>query len=159
MTYRPELLPVVEDALLRYVNSRPAVVDNYLHYCRSAEELYQSVSHQIVYLDSLSRRLYVEEPVERTINLEYNKVVVGDGVRMVSPDLTRERMQLSEAMTLSSNLQAPVVLVDRFSVYNKPVNSRAKTCLPRVLLCFVIALFVAALWERRKEILNFLRTR
>ena len=90
MTYRPAEIPIIEKALLDYLNNLPSLQESYELYQHAAGGIYESVTHQVAYLDSLGRRLYVEEPIERKLDIEKGHIMVGDGGTHRSEEHTSE---------------------------------------------------------------------
>ncbi len=158
VTTRPDLLPTVQAALLNKLNNNSVLRANFEKFKAEHERNYLIYAAQIEKLDSLTSRLYLEEPTLMGIDLRNNSLLVGEQRRQTFAEEFREYIKKakyeSEQLALCTN---PVVPVNDFALQHKAVNGRLKMIALGIVVGWLIGVALALFSEKRKKIKEYLK--
>lgn len=157
-------LPVIEQAMLDFLNSNEAMQKAYCVYLENLRDEVAFNHIQAVKLDSLTSHYYFRGHLGKNSfgQMQQGTVVMSDWggdwrVRLFLDDIyeQREHLQLKDYRLHMAT--APVVLENHFAVDKKPVNGRAKCCILFLILGWVFGCAIAELIDKRKALNEWLK--
>ena len=158
VTLRPDLLPRFQAALLNTLNSSPVLRSNYLKFKEQHERNYAIYNSQISKIDSLTTRMYLEEPTQIGVDLRFNSLLVGEQRRQTFSDELRDFIRQAEYEGhLVADCEAPVVAVGDFAVHHRAVNGPLRMLALAIMAGWIAGVLIALLIERRKNIKEYLK--
>ena len=157
-TKRIDKLNEIEQGLLHYFNTHPTLVKwNQLHRDNLHASL-QTYNKQILYLDSLSKRAYLEDPVHAKLTLHNNSLIIGEQKKQFFYEQIAGLLYNKEAIELALMCDTvPVYFPAHLTAFPRAINSRLKMLAICLILSYILAVALAAGWRYRKSICAYLR--
>ena len=150
----------IEQALLEYLNSNPAMQQTYESYMVNLRDEVAFNHRQTAKLDSLTSAYYYNAgaPVQKTPNNATGVNFYGDRkIRLFLDEIYKQQAHTQRGDYRLQLATAPVVLENHFSADPKPVNGRFKCLLILVLLGWISGCIIAELIDKRKAISAWLK--
>lgn len=152
-----ECVPVVEEAIVRHLNSRPYLQQEYAYYRANIERESRFHHDQIEKLDSMTTLFYYTQAPQQ-LQLSNNSFVMGRReIKTSLPEIYREFTMKEKADRRLAVCTAPVVLQSHFLAEAAAVNSLPKCVVIALLIGWIIGLVIAAVVEKRRQIVDWLR--
>lgn len=154
-------LPLIENALLEYLNGNKAMQQAYATYLPNLQERVAFNHRQAVKLDSLTSNYYFlntncAQPArggnENGINF------YGDRrIRLFLKEIYQQQAHLQNDDYRLQFANAPIVLENHFAINPQPVNGRMKCLIVFFLLSWIGSCILAELIDKRKVIASWLK--
>lgn len=160
-TKTPMAIRVIEDSLMSYLNHLPNFVAAYDLHKADIERQSKFYHDQIEKLDSLTTTFYFEEGFAHQVQFdrwETNMLIGKREVELFVDDIVDMIQKGKKADHELAMCTAPVVLVNHFTLCPRPTNGRIKCCLLALLIGWVLGLMLAYPFEKRKELLEWLKS-
>ena len=152
-TKRPNRVPEIEEAIMRYLNANPLAIASYQAYHSQLEDELQFQQAQITLLDSIAREFYSAQIHSRpTYTTANTSIMVGKQEMALMNNQINEvyyrKANLEQALAIS---MAPVMLENHFVASAKAVLSPIFFPIKMLLFGILIGLIVAYLFDNRKR--------
>jgi hypothetical protein len=154
------LLPEIEEAVLHFLNSNPALQKSYEAYLPNLRDEVSFNHTQAIKLDSLTSQYYFNNNFDgkNMANASNGVAFVGDReVKLFLDEIYEHQAHLQRADYRMQLATAPVVLENSFSADPTPTNPRAKCLMKSFLVGWVIGCLLAELIKKRKTIFAWLK--
>lgn len=158
-TKYPNNVPLIQEAILKYLNSREGILAPYEQFRANLEREAKFHHDQLEKLDSLTSAFYFAGNHAQITSSPWNLVMGTREVELFLEDIQEEMEQLQQTDNRLAYSSAPVVLQTPFVVNPHAVNGPIRCTAIGLLLGWLFGLMVAALVEYRKEILQWLKTK
>lgn len=159
-TKRADQIPAVEKGLLHYFNTHPLMQQWNVTYRKNLKENIETYKNQLAYLDSLSKRSYLEAPVSAQLNLKYNTLLIGEQEKQMFHEdiaiLQHRKYTLEQDLVRDT---MPMIFTTHLSAKPQAINSRLKSCALGLIGGYILAICIALLVKYRKNILHYLETK
>lgn len=162
-TYRTKKLnqiPTVEEGLLHYFNNHPLMKQWNSTYRKNLKENIAVYNRQLAYLDSLSKRSYLEAPVSAQLNLRYNTLLIGEQEKQMFYEdieiLHNKKCILEQELVRDT---VPMIFTTHLFANPNAVNGRLKCCALGIIGGYILGIIIALAIKRRKSIFNYLETK
>lgn len=159
-TKRADQIPAVEEGLLHYFNTHPFMKQWNVTYRKNLKENIETHKRQLVYLDSLSKRSYLEAPTAAQLNLKYNTLLIGEQEKQMFHEdiaiLQHRKYTLEQDLVRDT---MPMIFTTHLSAKPQAINSRLKSCALGLIGGYILAICIALLVKYRKNILHYLETK
>ena len=155
-----EKAPIVEAALMAYLNNNPAMRNAYEHKRVIAERKAKFAKDQIEKLDSLTSAFYFQQGQGNQIQGDIWEKGVVMGRREIKLFTSAIYQEIDRYTRLDYDLMyctAPVVLTNDFIINPHAVNSPLKMTVWAIILGWIVGCIIAAIVEQRKRILAWLQ--
>lgn len=152
--------PIVEEALLAYLNGNPAMQRAYEHKRVIAERKAKFAKDQVEKLDSLTSAFYFQQGqgYQAQAGVWEKGFVLGRReIRLFTSAIYDEIDRYTRLDYDLMYCTAPVVLTNDFVINPHAVNSPLKMTILAIILGWIIGCIIAALVEQRKRILEWLK--
>lgn len=155
-----DLIPLVEQDLLQWLNSNEAMQEAYVTYLKNTLSSVQFNHSQLLKLDSLTTHYYFhahhgDQPLT---GIESGLVWVGDWrIHLFLNDIYQHQKRTNWMDQRIQLATAPVVLENHFAVNPKPVNGRNKFLFLFLLLGWIGGCVLAEIIDQRKAISAWLK--
>jgi hypothetical protein len=159
-TKKPNNVPIIQEAILQYLNTRPGIVAPYAQFFANLERESKFHHDQLEKLDSLTSVFYFSHNQEAQIGLKETKhgvVLGGREITLFLDDVLSEMEVLNRTDNRLAYATAPVVLQTPFVIDPQAINGRFKCIGIAIVLGWFLGLIIAALVENRTEICHWLR--
>jgi hypothetical protein len=153
-------VPEIEKALLEWLNSNQAMQQSYVAYMKNLKDEVAFDHTQALKLDSLTSAYYFFHTTPASpVNYGSNGVnFYGDRrVRLFLDEIYKQHQHLQMKDYRLQLATAPVTLENHFSADPKVVNSHMKSLVIFFLLGWIFGCSLAALIDKRKAILEWLK--
>ena len=152
-TKQPDSVPLMQDAILRYLNSQQMIQAPYTQFRANLEREVKFHHDQIDKLDSLTSVYYFSQSSSSQLAIEQQSLVLGTPkVTLFLDDVLEEMSVLKYTDTRLSYADAPVVLLSPFVVSSVPVNTPLKCSLLAMLLGWVLSVLIALCVQYRGQL-------
>jgi hypothetical protein len=152
-TKQPNNVPLLQEAILNYLNSRESILAPFAQYRANLEREAKFHHDQIEKLDSLTSVYYFSQSLAPQLAIEQQSVVLGTPkVSLFLDDVLDEMSVLKQTDTRLSYADAPVVLLSPFVVSSTPINTPIKCSLLALLLGWVLSVLLALVIDRRAQL-------
>lgn len=157
-TKRIDKVEEIEQGLMHYFNTHPTMVAwNELHR-QNLHDVVNMYTQQILYLDSLSKRAYLEDPVHAKLTLHQNTLIIGEQKKQFFHEEISYLQHLLEGQELALTCDSlPLYFPGHLSIMPRPINGRIKTLVLALMGAYALSLLIAAGWKYRKSIFDYLR--
>ena len=156
-----EYVPMIEQAMLDYLNADEAMQQSYAVYLKNLREEAAFNHRQALKLDSLTSQYYFNNPaIGQADTRAYNNGVAFYGDRRIRLFLEEIYEQHEHMQKVDYRLQlatAPVVLENHFNIDPKPLNGRPKCLVIFLLLGWIGGCVLAELIDKRKALNAWLK--
>lgn len=156
-TKKVNQISAVEEGLLYYFNSHPLMKQWNVIYRKNLKENIDTYKHQLAYLDSLSKRTYLETPVSAQLNLKYNTLLIGEQEKQMFyndiANLQHRKYTLEQDLIRDT---MPMIFTTHLTAKPLAINSRIKSCALGLIGGYILAICIALLIKKRKYITNYL---
>lgn len=159
-TKTPQNIAVIEEALLNYLNSDPAMQAAYRTKRLIMDREVEFAKRQVEKLDSLTSSFYFEQGTGMQAQGARSKegIVLGRReIKLFPGEVHGEFKRYQKLAYQQTFCTAPVVLEDHFIVHPTAVNGRSKMNIIGLFLGWLIGCLIAALVENRKAIISWLK--
>lgn len=159
-TKAPNTVPVVEQAVLQYLNSRPYVQQLYTVHRSNMEREARFHHDQLEKLDSLTSVFYFSQTPSQQVQLSAwtSGMILGSrDINLFLEDIYMEMAVTQVADQRLAVCTAPVVLQSHFVAEPQAVNGPVKCSVIAIAIGWLLGLLVAALVENRKAIIAWLK--
>lgn len=150
-------VPVVEDAIVRHLNSRPYLQQEYAYYRANLERESRFHHDQVEKLDSMTTLFYYTQDPQQ---LQWSNQTLVLGRREIKtnlPEIYREFEMKKKTDRKLAVCTAPVVLQSHFLAEAAAVNSLPKCVAIAMIFGWILGLVIAAIVEKRQQIVGWLR--
>lgn len=152
-TKQPDSVPLMQEAILRFLNAQEMVRAPYIQYRANLEREVKFHHDQIDKLDSLTSVYYFSQSSSSQLAIEQQSLVLGTPkVTLFLDDVLEEMSVLKDTDTRLSYADAPVVLLSPFVVSSVPVNTPLKCSLLALLLGWVLSVLIALCIQHRGQL-------
>lgn len=159
-TKHPDNVPQLQEAIMQYLNTREGIVAPYAQFRANLEREAKFHHDQLEKLDSLTSVFYFSHNQEAQLSLQETRsgiVLGGREIKLFLEDIQDEIEILNRIDNRLAYASAPVVLQTPFVVDPNAMNGPIKLIAIALILGWLLGLAVAALVEKRKEVLSWLR--
>ena len=159
-TKTPQNIAVIEEALMNYLNSDPAMQAAFQAKQQILAREVEFTKKQVEKLDSLTSAFYFEQGTGMQAQGARSKegIVLGRREIKLFPGAVHgEYKHYQKLAYMQAFCTAPVVLEDHFIVHPAAVNGRFKMNVIGLFLGWLIGCLIAALVENRKAISSWLK--
>jgi hypothetical protein len=152
-TKQPDSVPLMQDAILRYLNSQQMIQAPYAQFRANLEREAKFHHDQIDKLDSLTSVYYFSQSSSSQLAIEHQSLVLGTPkVTLFLDDVLEEMSVLKDTDTRLSYADAPVVLLSPFVLSSTPINTPLKCSLLALLLGWVLSVLIALCVQYRGQL-------
>lgn len=148
-------LPEIEQALLDFFNSNPAMQQSYQAYMSDFSREVAFDRSQAEKLDSLTSHYYFQSQSfsDPTATIQSGVTFIGERkIYFFLDEIYKQHLHLKLAEYRLQLATAPVVLENHFAAFETPINGRIKCLVVFLLLSWIISCVIAALIDKRKEV-------
>lgn len=159
-TKQPNNVPLLQEAILNYLNSRESILAPFAQYRANLEREAKFHHDQLEKLDSLTSVFYFSHNQEAQLgwnNTKSGLVLGGREVKLFLDEIQDEMKALQRTDARLAYASAPVVLQTPFVISPLPINGPIKCTAIAVILGWLLGLMIASLVEHRTEILPWIR--
>ena len=159
-TNQPNNVPLLQEAILNYLNSRESILAPFAQYRANLEREAKFHHDQLEKLDSLTSVFYFSHNQSAQLgwnNTNSGLVLGGREVKLFLDDIQAEMTELQRTDARLAYASAPVVLQTPFVISPLPINGPIKCTAVAVVLGWILGLIAAALVEHRTEILPWIK--
>lgn len=161
-TKRPNNVPLLQEAILSYLNSRESILAPFAQYRANLEREAKFHHDQLEKLDSLTSVFYFSYNQGAQLgwnNTKSGLVLGGREVKLFLDDIQDEMQELQRTDARLAYASAPIVLQTPFVINPLPINGPIKCTAIAIVLGWLLGLVAATLVEHRKEILPWIKKR
>ncbi len=158
-TKYPNNVPLIQEAILKYLNTREGILAPYAQFCVNLEREAKFHHDQLEKLDSLTSAFYFTGNHTQIHSSKWNLVAGSREIELFLEDIQEEMEALQRTDVRMAYSSAPVVLLTPFVVNPHAVNGPIKCIAVGLLLGWLFGLMAGAMVENRKEIWQWLRTK
>lgn len=156
-TKRIDKVSEIEQGLLHYFNNHPTMVEwNKIHQQQLSDAV-NMYNQQILYLDSLSKKAYLDDPVHAKLTLHQNSLIIGEQKKQFFHEeisILQKQLQGKQIELVCDSL--PLYFPAHLTVNPRAINGRMKTIAIALVAAYALSLLIAAAWKYRKNICNYL---
>ncbi len=156
-TRKPNDVPVLQEAIMSYLNTRGSILAPYAQYRTNLEREAKFHHDQLEKLDSLTSAFYFADHHTQIKSSPWNLMMGTREVKLFLEDIQDEMKLLQQSDARLAYANAPVVLLTPFVVTPHAVNGPIKCAAIAVLMSWLLALAIASLVEQREKILPWIR--
>jgi hypothetical protein len=159
-TKQPNRLPELEEAILRYLNTRPYMQSLYTAYRQGLEREARFHADQVDKLDSLTSVFYFKQNTSAQVQMDAWKSGMVLGSRSMDLFLEDVYKEMRESEYVHARLAActaPVVLQSHFVAEARAENGPLRMTALALVAGWLLGLLVAALVDKRKQIIVWLK--
>lgn len=159
-TKQPNRLPELEEAILRYLNTRPYMQSLYTTYRQGLEREARFHADQVDKLDSLTSVFYFKQNTSAQVQMDAWKsgMVLGSrSMELFLEDVYKEMRESEYAHARLAACTAPVVLQSHFVAEARAENGPLRMTALALVAGWLLGLLVAALVDKRKQIIVWLK--
>lgn len=151
-------LPRLQSSIIDFLNGNTVLADNYKAFFDLHKEYFRLYSNQLQYIDSLTHHMYMDEPSAIGTHIAGNTLLVGEQRKQTFVDEMKEFSRLLDMEgQIITQCVAPAVVISDFAIPHKPVNGRIRSFVLFGLVGWLLGVIVAAVYNDRKKITEYLK--
>lgn len=157
-TKRIDKISEIEQGLMHYFNTHPTMVAwNEIHR-QNLHEAMDIYNKQLFYLDSVSKRAYLEDPAHAKLTLYQNTLIIGEQKKQFFHEDIAVVQNLKEGKEIELVCDSvPLYFPSHLAIQPRAINGRIKTMLLSLMIAYVLSLLIASGWKHRQTIHDYLR--
>lgn len=156
-TKRIDKVSEIEEGLLRYFNNHPTMVEWNKLRRQNLQDAVNMYNQQILYLDSLSKKAYLDDPVHAKLTLHNNSLIIGEQKKQYFHEeitILQNQRQGKEIELVCDSV--PMYFPAHLAVNPRAINGRIKTLAIAAIVSYILSLLLASGWKYRRDIREFL---